>query len=190
MKETDKKERTSETSPTRRQFLVGAAPALAAAATLGSRDLFAQSTSAATAAAAIPSLRIPKEFTSSLNDKPVEGKFEGNGMMGADIFAQLCKKEGLAAMFCCPGNYTVVHAISAAGVPSYGGRTETNMAAAADGYSRATGEVVACSGTEGPGFTNMITSIAAAYFARTPLLVLASNVQIAGEDRAAGMQAM
>ena len=64
------------------------------------------------------------------------------------------------------------------------------MAAAADGYARATGEVVACSGTEGPGFTNMITSIAAAYFARIPLLVLASNVQLSGEDREAGIQAM
>ena len=121
---------------------------------------------------------------------PFVGSFEGNGMMGADVFAQLCKKEGLAAMFCCPGNYTVTHAIAAAGVPSYGGRTEGNMAAAADGYSRATGEVVACSGTEGPGFTNMITSIAAAYFARMPLLVLASNVQLSGEDREAGIQAM
>jgi acetolactate synthase-1/2/3 large subunit len=64
------------------------------------------------------------------------------------------------------------------------------MAAAADGYARATGEVVACSGTEGPGFTNMITSVAAAYFARIPLLVLASNVQLSGEDREAGIQAM
>jgi len=189
MKESDDQGRTSETAPTRRQFLAGAAPAVAAAATIGSRDLFAQSATGA-AAAAIPSLKIPKEFTSSLNDKPVEGKFEGNGMMGADIFAQLCKKEGLAAMFCCPGNYTVVHAISAAGVPTYGGRTEGTMAAAADGFSRATGEVVACSGTEGPGFTNMITSVAAAYYARTPLLVLASNVQLAGEDREAGIQAM
>ena len=99
-------------------------------------------------------------------------------MMGADVFAKLCKDEGLAAMFCCPGNYTVTHAIAAAGIPSYGGRTEGTMAAAADGYARATGEVVACSGTEGPGFTNMITSIASAYYARIPLLVLASNVQL------------
>jgi thiamine pyrophosphate-dependent acetolactate synthase large subunit-like protein len=111
-------------------------------------------------------------------------------MNGAEVFGQLCKKENLAAMFCCPGNYTLTHAIAAAGVPSYGGRTEGNMAAAADGYARASGEVVACSGTEGPGFTNMITSIAAAYYARIPLLVLASNVQLSGEDREAGIQMM
>src|SRR5579872_964081 len=62
------------------------------------------------------------------------------------------------------------------------------MSAADDGFSRATGEVTACSGTEGPGFTNMIMNIAAAAAARTPLLVLASNMQIAGDDREAFIQ--
>ena len=57
------------------------------------------------------------------------------------------------------------------------------MASAADGFSRCTGEVTACSGTEGPGFTNMIMNIAVAHRARTPLLVLASNVTIATDDR-------
>ena len=62
------------------------------------------------------------------------------------------------------------------------------MCAAADGFSRATGEVTACSGTEGPGFHNMIMNIAAANGARTPLLVLASNMAIAGDDREAFIQ--
>lgn len=168
----------------RRQFLAGAAPAAAAAATLRPDTLFAQT------APSIPSIRIPAEIPTALGEAPVDPSFEGNGMLGADVFAKLCKDEGLAAMFCCPGNYTVTHAIAAAGIPSYGGRTEGNMAAAADGYARASGEVVACSGTEGPGFTNMITSIASAYYARIPLLVLASNVQLTGEDREMGIQAM
>jgi thiamine pyrophosphate-dependent acetolactate synthase large subunit-like protein len=172
-------------SATRRQFLAGAAPAVAAAAAaLRPAELFAQGQPS------IPSVRIPKEIPASLGEAPFAGTFEGKGLTGAEVFAQLCKKEGLSAMFCCPGNYTVTHAIAAAGIPSYGGRTEGNMAAAADGYARATGEVVACSGTEGPGFTNMITSIAAAHFARIPLLVLASNVQLSGEDRESGIQTM
>ncbi|MBK7729619.1 MAG: thiamine pyrophosphate-binding protein [Gammaproteobacteria bacterium] len=58
----------------------------------------------------------------------------------------------------------------------------------ADGFSRATGEVVATSGTEGPGFTHMIMNIAAANAARTPLLVLASNMTLAGDDREAFIQ--
>jgi acetolactate synthase I/II/III large subunit len=73
-------------------------------------------------------------------------------------------------------------------VPAYGGRTEGAMCAAADGFSRVTGEVTACSGTEGPGFTHMIMNIASAHAARTPLLVLASNMQIAGDDREAFIQ--
>jgi thiamine pyrophosphate-dependent acetolactate synthase large subunit-like protein len=82
----------------------------------------------------------------------------------------------------------VINAIAAAGIPAYGGRSEGSMCAAADGFSRVTGEVTACSGTEGPGFTNMIMNIAAAHAARIPLLVLASNMQIAGDDREAFIQ--
>lgn len=179
--------RDSQPLPTRRQFLLSAAPAAAAAA---AGAAFAPGKLMAQGAPSIPSIKIPKELGTSMGEAPFVGTFEGNGMTGAEIFAQLCVKENLAAMFCCPGNYTVIHAVAAAGIPSYGGRTEGSMAAAADGYSRATGEVVACSGTEGPGFTHMIMPISAAYFARTPLLVLASNVQLSGEDREAGIQAM
>ena len=142
------------------------------------------------AVAKIPSISIPKNFSDSLNESPKPGSFEGAGMTGAEVFGRLCKEEELAAMFCCPGNYTVINAIAAAGIPSYGGRTEGSMCAAADGFSRATGEVAACSGTEGPGFTHMIMNIAAAAAARTPLLVLASNTQIAADDREAFVQTM
>jgi acetolactate synthase I/II/III large subunit len=142
------------------------------------------------AVAKIPSISIPKEFSDSMNQAPKPGAFEGSGMTGAEVFARLCKEEDLAAMFCCPGNYTVINAIAAAGIPSYGGRTEGSMCAAADGFSRATGEVTACSGTEGPGFAHMIMNIAAAAAARTPLLVLASNTQIAADDREAFVQTM
>ena len=62
------------------------------------------------------------------------------------------------------------------------------MCAAADGFSRATGEAVATSGTEGPGFTHMIMNIASANAARTPLMVLASNMRLAGDDREAFIQ--
>ena len=123
--------------PSRRQFLLSAAPAAAAAAGAAA---FAPGKLMAQGAPSIPSIKIPKELGESMSEAPFVGKFEGNGMTGAEIFAQLCVKENLAAMFCCPGNYTVTHAVAAAGIPSYGGRTEGSMAAAADGYSRATGE--------------------------------------------------
>lgn len=137
---------------------------------------------------AIPSIRLADAFKASLAEAPAPTSFEGAGMSGAEVFANLCLQENLAGLFCCPGNYTVINALAAAGVPSYGGRSEGSMCAMADGFSRATGEVTACSGTEGPGFTNMIMNIAAANAARTPLLVLASNMTLAGEDREAFIQ--
>ncbi|WP_010687195.1 thiamine pyrophosphate-binding protein [Methylobacterium mesophilicum] len=109
-------------------------------------------------------------------------------MTGADVFARTCKAEGLAALFCCPGNYEVIHAIADQGIPAYSGRNEGAMASAADAFIRVTGEVAACSGTEGPGFTNMIGAIAAANSCRTPMLVLASNRDLRGEDSEQGIQ--
>src|SRR6202790_3941589 len=165
------------TRPTRRKFW---GPAAAAAALIKPGKILAAPT--------IPTIRIPKEIPVTVSEPAKPGSFEGRGMTGAEVFAKLCKDEELAALFCCPGNYTVINAIAAAGVPSYGGRTEGPMCAAADGFSRVTGEVTACSGTEGPGLTNMIMNIASASAARTPLLVLASNMQIAGDDREAFIQ--
>jgi thiamine pyrophosphate-dependent acetolactate synthase large subunit-like protein len=117
----------------------------------------------------------------SLAEPAQVGSFE-KGITGAEVFAKACNDENLAAMFCCPGNYQVINAIAGAGIPSYGGRHEGSMASAADGFSRVTGEVTACSGTEGPGFTAMIMNIAVAHRARTPLLVLASNISVATDD--------
>jgi len=165
----------SQPDKTRRKFLTNSAAVVAAVG--------ATTNVLASAVPEIQSIRIPKEIPAALAESPATTSFEGKGMTGAEVFAKLCKEEELAALFCCPGNYTVINAIAAAGVPAYGGRTEGAMCAAADGFSRVTGEVTATSGTEGPGFTHMIMNIAAANAARTPLLVLASNMQLAGEDR-------
>ncbi len=109
-------------------------------------------------------------------------------MTGADVFARACKDEGLAALFCCPGNYDVIHAIRHQGIPAFSGRHEGSMCHAADAFIRVTGEIAAASGTEGPGFTDMICAVAVANAARTPLLVLASNMSIFREDTEAGIQ--
>ncbi|HEV3201971.1 MAG TPA: thiamine pyrophosphate-binding protein [Bryobacteraceae bacterium] len=165
----------NENNPSRRNFLAPVA-AGAAATVISPGKLLA-------ASMPIPSIRIPKEVIDTASEPTRMGSFEGQGMTGAEVFAKACKEENLAALFCCPGNYPVIQAISAAGIPSYGGRSEGSMTSAADGFSRVTGEVTACSGTEGPGFTNMIMNIAVAHRARTPLLVLASNVTLSTDDR-------
>jgi hypothetical protein len=176
------KNENDQPGTSRRDLIAGSAAAAGAvaAAMLASKPLRAE--------VPIPSISIPKEIPANLSEAAKPGSFEGRGMSGAEIFAKLCVEEELAAMFCCPGNYTVINAMAAAGVPAYGGRTEGAMCAAADGFSRVTGETTACSGTEGPGFTHMIMNIASAHAARTPLLVLASNMQISGDDREAFIQ--
>jgi len=180
---------TGEGNPqvSRRNFLrvsaAGIGAGLGAVAATRATGAFAAETGAA-----IPSIRMADAFKASLAEAPAPASFEGAGMTGAEVFANLCKQEDLAALFCCPGNYTVINALAASGIPTYGGRTEGAMCAMADGFSRATGEVVATSGTEGPGFAHMIMNIAAANCARTPLLVLASNMTLEGDDREAFIQ--
>ncbi len=160
--------------PPRRAFLSGVAAAAAAGKLLNSKPLFGDT--------AIPSIRIPKAVTDSLAAPPRRADFSGKGITGAQVFANLCKDEDLAALFCAAGNYYIINEIAQVGIPCYGGRTEGGMCAAADGFTRATGEVAACSGTEGPGFAHMIMNIATAHFAHSPVLVLASNQSIQQED--------
>src|SRR5260370_18390036 len=89
--------------------------------------------SAATADA--PPIRIPAEFAAA-NAAPLP-KVEFP-MNGAQLFARACKEEGVAALFCCPGNYGVIHAIAATGIPAFGGRPQGPMAHAAAPFSRTT----------------------------------------------------
>ena len=130
-------------------------------------------------------ITIPAEFTAAANVASMKAEFP---MSGAQVFARVCKEEGLAALFSCPGNYSIVNAIAFEGIPTYSGRHEGAMCHAADGFCRVTGEVAAASGTEGPGFTDMINAIATANAARSPVLVLASNMTIRHEDTEAGIQ--
>jgi acetolactate synthase I/II/III large subunit len=125
------------------------------------------------------SIGLSKEFMTSLSALSKKADFP---MTGADVFAKACMDEGLSALFACPGNYHIIHAMANQGIRVFSGRHEGAMTHAADGFIRVSGELAACSGTEGPGFTNMLTGIATASRARTPLLVLASNKSILNED--------
>lgn len=173
----------------RRDFLAKSALGAGATAALAAVNA-APAAAAVDAAPNMAPIRVADQFTKSLNEAPISFEFGANGLTGAEVFARVCKMEGLAALFCCPGNYTMINAISASGIPAYGGRIEDIMCAAADGFSRVTGEVTATSGTEGPGFTNMVMSIASAQRAHSPVLVLASNMAMSNEDRIGGIQQM
>ncbi len=170
----------------RRNFLQRAvAGATAAAALTGQSAEASAQTAAQLAASAVAPIRVPAEFAAAAAANPVTFTFP---MTGAQVFARACKEEGVAALFACPGNYGIVHALAASGIPAYGGRHEGSMAHAADAFIRVTGEIAVASGTEGPGFTDMICAIACANAARTPLLIVASNMSIAMEDTEAAIQ--
>ena len=187
----ENKTESAETTPTaegvsRRGFLrTSAKGGAAVAAMTAAHGAITAAAGAAEADLEEAGIRIPEEIPASRAQAPTPAEFP---MSGAQVFARACREEGLGALFCAPGNYPVINSIAAEGIPSYGGRTEGSMCAAADGFSRVTGEIAACSGTEGPGFTNMIMNIGAANSARTPLLVLASNMTIGGDDTERNIQ--
>lgn len=164
----------------RRSFIMKSSAIAGAGATamLGAQATHAQTTTERP-------IRIPAEIPASRAEAASPANFPMNG---AQVFAKFCKDEGVAGLFCCPGNYPMINAIAAEGIPSYGGRTEGNMCSAADAFIRVTGEIAITSGTEGPGFTNMIMNIGAANAARTPLLVIASNKTMDEDDTERGIQ--
>ncbi|MDE0601487.1 MAG: sulfoacetaldehyde acetyltransferase [bacterium] len=60
----------------------------------------------------------------------------------------------------------------AAGIRFVPVRHEQNAAHMADTYARATGRPSVCTAQNGPGITNMVTGIAAAYHAHSPVVIL------------------
>src|SRR5271155_2484764 len=80
-------------------------------------------------------------------------------------------------------------------IPITDTRHEVAAGHAAEGYARATRTLGVAMATAGPGFTNIVTSIANAYLDRTPVLYIAgssalrdaeTNTPQAGLDPAAG----
>ena len=60
----------------------------------------------------------------------------------------------------------------AAGIRFLPVRHEQGAAHMADGYARVSGRVGVCIGQNGPGITNMVTGIAAAYQAHSPVIIV------------------
>src|SRR5882724_4029832 len=90
----------TESQGSRRSFLNKSMLAsLAGAAGLGARG--------ASAASGGP-IKIPDAITDAQKAIPKPAAFP---MRGAQVFAKVCKEEGLQALFCCPGNYEVINAI-------------------------------------------------------------------------------
>ena len=100
-------------------------------------------------------------------------------LSGGQILCESLIKEGVEVMFGIPGGallpfYDVL--------PQYPqlrhilARHEQGAAHAADGYARASGRVGVCVATSGPGATNLVTGIAAAYLDSSPIVAITGQV--------------
>jgi len=75
---------------------------------------------------------------------------------------QVLKDAGVSYLFGIPGGhiYPLMEGCKEAGIPFIGVRNEMNAAFAAEGWALTTGKLGACTGTAGPGVTNLLTGMA------------------------------
>ena len=96
------------------------------------------------------------------------------------------KAEGLDHIFLVPGGMIepFMPNFSTAGIEAVVACHEAGAAYMADGYARARRSFAVCMGIGGPGVTNMVTAISAAYADRSPVMVLAGSVPYSWEGLA------
>lgn len=110
------------------------------------------------------------------------GKGNDNRSRGSDEGSERRKRETisviLADLFCrFSMPFMIIHAVTKA-FEHILVRHEQSAAHAAEGYSRASGDVGVCIVTSGPGATNTLTGIADAMMDSTPIVVIAGQVGV------------
>ena len=125
------------------------------------------------------SLKDRQGLTTTGDTLPAETPFEGG-----DLIVHYLQQIGVEYIFGVPGGAIepLVNAI-ARGMRRGGpklvvARHESGAAFMADGYARETGKLGVCFATTGPGATNMITGVAAAYHNRNPVLAITAQTRL------------
>ncbi len=95
-------------------------------------------------------------------------------MTPSEAFVETLRAQGVTDTFGIVGSaYMDAHDLfPAAGIRFVSVSHEQNAAHMADGYSRVTGRHGVCIGQNGPGITNFVTAIAAAYWAHSPVVAI------------------
>jgi thiamine pyrophosphate-dependent acetolactate synthase large subunit-like protein len=96
----------------------------------------------------------------------------------AQAMARALSDAGVRDVFALMGNGNlrmVHHLVTDHGIAVHHARHEAAAIGGADGYARVSGGVGVATVTQGPGFTNAITSIVTAHRAGTPLVLLTSD---------------
>ncbi|WP_446899682.1 biosynthetic-type acetolactate synthase large subunit [Clostridium sp. LBM24168] len=99
-------------------------------------------------------------------------------MKAAEAVIQSLREENVKVVFGYPGATVVpiYEALRKSDIEHILVRQEQAAGHSASGYARSTGKVGVCVVTSGPGATNLITSIAAAYMDSIPLVVITGQV--------------
>jgi acetolactate synthase-1/2/3 large subunit len=101
-------------------------------------------------------------------------------LTGAEIVVRILIEQGVTCVFGYPGGavlpiYDALYEHSAE-ITHYLTAHEQGAAHAADGYARTTGHTGVVLATSGPGATNLVTGIAAAFMDSVPLVAITGNV--------------
>ena len=98
-----------------------------------------------------------------------------------EAVAEAVKQEAAPILFGVLGNanmYVVAELCEKHGFKFVQAKHEQSATSMADGFARASGKIGVATATQGPGFTNTITSLVAARAHRTPLLMLAGHAPL------------
>src|SRR5690242_13670332 len=100
---------------------------------------------------------------------------------GAELIVQLLEEQGVEVAFGLPGvhNLALWEALRGSRIRLVGVRHEQAAAYAADGYARATGKLGVALTTTGPGAANTLGAVGEAWAARSPILVVATDIPAA-----------
>ena len=100
-------------------------------------------------------------------------------MRGVDATLAGLKRAGIDAVFGIPGG-PVIPLFDALNddpdIRTYLTRHEQGAGHMAQGYAKVTGKAAVCTGTSGPGATNLVTPIADAYMDSVPMVALTGQV--------------
>ena len=97
---------------------------------------------------------------------------------GAQLIVRLLEERGVELCFGLPGvhNLALWEALRDSPIRLVGVRHEQAAAYAADGYARATGKLGVAITTTGPGAANTLGAVGEAWAARSPILVIATDI--------------
>ncbi|MBU6150843.1 MAG: thiamine pyrophosphate-binding protein [Chloroflexi bacterium] len=114
----------------------------------------------------------------------------GQSLSGADLTAEFMRLTGAEYVFGIPGgaslplNDALTHAHGDGGFRYILTGHEQGAAFEAEGYAAATGRAGWCTGTSGPGATNLITGLADAFRDSRPVIALTGNTATTAEPEA------